>query len=321
MKAATATAPGKIILLGEHAVVYGRPAIAAPVWEATARVTVQDASPGSGCTIIAHDLNLTLRLTQHDSHALDKSEPLLFLLRMVLAELDMHEEPDWTIHIRSSIPIASGLGSGAAISVAFVRAVSKRLGRQIEDKVVSDLVYETEKLYHGSPSGIDNTVITYGLPVWFVKGRKPLMFKTDGSIMIVIGDSGVPAPTKKSVADVANAWRQARDRYDAIFDEVGEIVAQSKPAIETGNIVQLGRLFDRNQSLLEEIGVSSPILNRLILAARKAGAWGAKLSGGGRGGNMIALVDPRRRQNVEQSILSAGAKRTIVTDIGGRSVD
>jgi mevalonate kinase len=132
---------------------------------------------------------------------------------------------------------------------------------------------------------------------------------------IVIGDTGFTAPTKESVGDVRKLWEADKSRWEVVFDQVAEIVQEARDAIETGTIDLLGPLMDANHILLQEMTVSSPELDRLVLAAKASGAEGAKLSGGGRGGNMIALVQPDRAEKVASALISAGAKRTIITTI------
>ena len=307
-----ATAPGKVILVGEHAVVYGRPAIAAPVWQTVATATIVPAAPGSGCHIIAPDVGLALRLADAGD-----DEPLAVVTRLALARLGITRAPDWQITLHSDIPIASGMGSGAALSTALVRAVMLGAGHAAEPAEVSDLVYESERFYHGTPSGIDNTVVAYGMPIWFVKGQPPEPFVPAQPISLAIADSGIRSPTKETVGDVRRAWSEDPARYEDIFDEIGRTVLDARHALEAGDSLELGRVMDANQTLLERLDVSSPVLATLIGAARKAGALGAKLSGGGRGGNMIALVDDRVMRPVCDALAAAGARRVIVTQIGG----
>ena len=307
-----ATAPGKVILVGEHAVVYGRPAIAAPVWQTVATATIAPAAPGSGCHIIAPDVGLALRLADAGD-----DEPLAVVTRLALARLGITRAPDWQITLHSDIPIASGMGSGAALSTALVRAVMLGAGHAAEPAEVSDLVYESERFYHGTPSGIDNTVVAYGMPIWFVKGQPPEPFVPAQPISLAIADSGIRSPTKETVGDVRRAWSEDPARYEDIFDEIGRTVLDARHALEAGDSLELGRVMDANQTLLERLDVSSPVLATLIGAARKAGALGAKLSGGGRGGNMIALVDDRVMRPVCDALAAAGARRVIVTQIGG----
>ncbi|MCB0133605.1 MAG: mevalonate kinase, partial [Caldilineaceae bacterium] len=280
--------------------------------QTVATATIAPAAPGSGCHIIAPDVGLALRLADAGD-----DEPLAVVTRLALARLGITRAPDWQITLHSDIPIASGMGSGAALSTALVRAVMLGAGHAVEPAEVSDLVYESERFYHGTPSGIDNTVVAYGMPIWFVKGQPPEPFVPAQPISLAIADSGIRSPTKETVGDVRRAWSEDPARYEDIFDEIGRTVLDARHALEAGDSLELGRVLDANQTLLERLDVSSPVLATLIGAARKAGALGAKLSGGGRGGNMIALVDDRVMRPVCDALAAAGARRVIVTQIGG----
>lgn len=308
----SAIAPGKIILIGEHAVVYDRPAIAAPVWEVKAMARITAGAPGSGCLLLAHDIGLRLPLATAAEH-----QPLAALVRLTLARLNLPPNPDWQIELHSTIPIASGLGSGAALSAALVRALYAHAGQPVTPALVSELVFTSERFYHGVPSGIDNTVIAYGLPIWFVKGESPEPFIPQTPLTLLIADSGIAAPTKETVGDVRCGWQADPVRYERFFDEIAALATAGRRAMEGGEVAELGRLFDQNQAVLEDLGVSSAPLQRLIGAARSAGAAGAKLSGGGRGGNVIALVADGSAERVRRALLSAGAKQVIQTTIRG----
>jgi mevalonate kinase len=305
-----ASAPGKSILVGEHAVVYGQPAIAAPVWEVSATATLVDLPAGSGCTLLAPDIDLALRLSQAPDN-----QPLALVVRLTLAHLGLPADPDWRIDVRSTIPIASGLGSGAALSAALVRVIFGHAGQPATSAQVSDLVLASERLYHGTPSGIDNAVIAYGLPIWFRKGEAPVPFRPQQPLTLVIADSGIAAPTKETVGEVRQGWQANPTRYEAWFAEIGAIARAARQAIEQGALADLGRLFDENQAILAQLGVSSDPLERLIQTARAAGALGAKLSGGGRGGNVIALARPVDAPQIAQALAAAGARRVITTTV------
>ncbi|MBP7687768.1 MAG: mevalonate kinase [Thermoflexales bacterium] len=306
----TASAPGKIILFGEHAVVYHRPAIAVPVSQVQAIVTIAAGEPG--LTIHALDTGRTLDYAQAEP-----SDPLAAIVRVTLAHFGL-PAPDGILSIRSAIPIASGLGSGAAVSVAVVRALAAWFDLPIDDETVSRLSYEVEKLHHGTPSGIDNTVIAYNRPVYFVRGQPIQTFNVKRPFSVAIGNTGIASPTKIAVGDVRKGWEADRAQYEAWFDQVGAIANNARTAIEDGSIEQLGPLMDQNQKLLEHIGVSSVELEHLIGAAKAAGAAGAKLVGGGRGGNMIALIDATNRAAVVAALYAAGAVSVIATEIGNR---
>ena len=309
MPASTATAPGKIILFGEHAVVYGRPAIAVPVNQVRARAIVMPDILGKQGSILiqAPDIGLEASL---DSLATD--HPLALAVRNVLDKLDCQTVPAFQLRVTSTIPLAAGMGSGAAVSVAIIRAVSDFLGQPLPDEQVCSLAFEVEKLHHGTPSGIDNTVITYNHPVYFVRGQGVETFRVQTPITMVIGDTGIQSPTAIAVGDLCKAWQAAPEKYEVLFDQVGTITQSARQALETGIIQSLGPLMDRNHALLQEMGVSSPELDRLVEAARQAGALGAKLSGAGRGGNMIALTSPQASAVVAEAIHNCGATRTLI---------
>lgn len=315
----TSSAPGKIILFGEHAVVYGRPALAVPVTQVHVDVDVSDSSR-AGIWIDAPSVNLHAELnTLPSDHPLASViHNFLFLSRTSPPGPLLKGEgrfPDLEIKITSTIPVASGLGSGAAVTVALTRALSSHLKFPMTDEEVNAFAYEIEKLHHGTPSGIDNTVITYAKPVYFIKGQGMETFNVGIPFTIVIGDTGISAPTKESVGDVRKLWEADKAKWEMVFDRVGMIAKKARTSIERGKRKDLGELMNRNHALLQEMTVSSPELDVLVSAALKAGALGAKMSGGGRGGNMIALVAPEKAEAVSNSLKEAGARNTIITHI------
>lgn len=304
-----ASAPGKIILFGEHAVVYKRPALAVPVNQVHVEVEVSD-STQPGIWIYAPIIDLQAELS-----TLPPDHAIASVILKLFQHLGISPHPNLSLTINSTIPVAAGLGSGAAVSVALVRALSLAFSRPLTNAQINQLVFEIEKLHHGTPSGIDNTVITYNMPVYYIKDKPIETFKCGKPFTIVIGDTGVPAPTKESVGDLRRLWLRDPNRFETIFDEVAQISSMARHLIETGRPELLGELMDHNHEFLQQMTVSSPELDVLVAAARKAGALGAKLSGGGRGGNMIALADPASAESVAAALKSAGAKRTIITTV------
>jgi mevalonate kinase len=305
----TSSAPGKIILFGEHAVVYGRPALAVPVMQVHADVDVLD-SARPGIWIDAPDVNLHAEL-----NTLPSDHPIASVINNLFFLVRVSPFPSLDIKISSTIPVASGLGSGAAVTIALTRAVASHLGRSMNDEEVNAFAYEIEKIHHGTPSGIDNTVITYAQPVYFIKGQLIEIFKVGEPFTIMIADTGISAPTKESVGDVKKLWEADKMKWESIFDRIGEIARKARTSVERGKWAALGELMNENHALLQELTVSSPELDRLVEAARNAGALGAKLSGGGRGGNIIALAEPEKAEVISLALKEAGGKNTIITQV------
>jgi mevalonate kinase len=310
MPAISASAPGKIILFGEHAVVYGYPAIAVPVNKVQARAIIA-ARPGQqGIQVIAPEISLNDAIKDLPlDHAISKA------INLTLEKLGITDPPAFGIKISSTIPLASGMGSGAAVSVAIVRAVSEFLGKRLPDEAVNEITFETEKIHHGTPSGIDNTVITYNRPVYFIKDQPIQFVNLRIPFTIVIGDTGKPSSTAVTVGDVRKGFEQDPGKFQTLFNACGQIAKGAVFAFEDYRNQVLGPLMNDNHKLLVEMGVSSPELDQLVAAACEAGALGAKLSGGGRGGNMIALVPPDRAYKVAAALLEAGATNTIITEV------
>ena len=305
----TASAPGKIILMGEHAVVYGRPAMAAPVYQVQAAATLTVEEGAAELWIDAADLNQRFALSTAPA-----AEPLAQALRLTLTAVQ-RPAPGGELRVRSTIPVAGGMGSGAAVSTAIVRVVAAWAGQALPPAAVSALAYEVERLHHGTPSGIDNTVIACAQPVWFVKGQPPQPFAIPHTFWLVIASTGIASPTRETVGDVRRQWQADPTLYECLFDEVAGLVNAGRAAMLAGDWSRLGALMTANHAVLGQLGVSAPILDRLVAAATAAGAFGAKLSGGGRGGNVIALVDPAAAAAVEQAMHGAGAAVVIVTPV------
>lgn len=307
-------APGKVILFGEHAVVYGRPAIAIPVTQVQAQAEVQDVPTDKGIVIVAEDLSFIHRVGPEPTIN-EQARPLETIVLKTLEWLHITPRPAICITVRSTVPLARGLGSSAAVSTAIVRALAAHFSIAITPQEVSELVYQTEIIHHGTPSGIDNTVIAFEQPVYFVRGKPVEPFQVGRPFHIAIADTGIPSSTKVVVGDVRTAWEANPERYEALFNRIGAIVQRARIIIERGESHLLGPLMDENHQLLRALGVSSRELDLLAKAARKAGAGGAKLSGAGRGGNLIALVTPKTATAVERALREAGARDVLITAV------
>jgi mevalonate kinase len=248
-------------------------------------------------------------------NTLPSDHPIASVIHNFLFLARVSPFPHLEIKISSTIPVASGLGSGAAVTVALVRALASHLHHSMTDEEVNAFTYEIETLHHGTPSGIDNTVVTYAQPVYFIKGQPIEIFRVGAPFTIVVADTGISAPTKESVGDVRKLWEADKTKWEPVLDRIGEIARKARTSVERGEWKGLGELMNENHALLQQLTVSSPELDGLVDAAREAGALGAKLSGGGRGGNMIALVEPDKAKTVCRFLNEAGAKHTIITHV------
>lgn len=302
------SAPAKAILLGEHSVVYGRPALAVPLNDLRVEVRVETAD--------ARGIHIRSQQTGDELwfQGGETKEPLLEIVRLTLSELEC-AAPNLELTIDSSIPIASGLGSGAAVSVALVRALADHLGKPLPVERQSALAYRIEEIHHGTPSGIDNTVIAFGTPIRYVRGEPIRRLRLGSGLHLAIGDSGIVSPTAEAVSGVRRRWQADRGAYERRFNAIGGIVEAAESALELGDNVELGRLLTENQGYLRELGVSHPALERLIEAALEAGSLGAKLSGGGMGGVMLALTNAGNQEAVREALLAAGAARVMLTEV------
>ena len=318
-----ASAPAKVILFGEHFVVYGEPAIVLAIDKrAYAKVETRNDkrvyTRSTNLGISGYFEENVFHPETGDEHARYKLEPIKRVVDKIFEISGKNIGLD--VEIRSTVPVAAGLGSSAAVAAATAIAVAEVLGIKLSKQEVFRITFEAERVVHGTPSGVDPAISTFGGTLLFQMdtGVKPLEVKMD--IPLVIGDTRVQRSTRDLVARVRNK----RERFPAIIEPVirsgREIVLHAIEAIKQGDIETLGELMDINHALLCAVGVSSEPLERLITHARRAGALGAKLTGAGGGGCMIALAEPEKLEAVAEAIQSAGGTPYIArkTDEGVR---
>jgi len=276
---------GKVILLGEHAVVYGRHAIAAPVPMAI-KALVEDCDDGIHLIIPRWGVEYQLAATADERRSFEKPAGVV-LDKLGLSDRSMR------IEVFPEIPRSMGLGGSAAMAVAIVRALDRHFKLGLSDEEVNRLAFESEKVAHGSPSGLDNTIARYGKPVVFRPGDPPLVepLNIRRPIPAVIGMTGLEGLTAKTVGRVRAAWSKERKLYERIFDQIDALSLRGIEAIQDHNIAALGELMNVCHGLLNALQVSSPQLEQLVDIARGSGALGAKLTGGGGGGSIIAVCD------------------------------
>lgn len=318
MPATISTAPGKTILFGEHAVVYGYPAIAVPVNERQAKVKIFPliGSQTGQIQFFAPQIQL-----EQNHIEIDKHHPFRIALEQVMNYLDISHYPACKIHLSSTVPISSGLGSSAAISVALIKGLFDFVGYQATESLLSELAYKVEIEFHGTPSGIDNTVIAYRKPVFFQKGKNIEFINLGGDFTIIIADSGIRGNTKVAVSGVRERWLINTNLFEEYFQKIGEISYQAKIALENGEQKILGILMNANQDLLRKMGVSHPSLENLIEISMNHGGLGAKLCGGGLGGNIIILSDVANVEKISRLLLDNGASQTIVMTLRKEKIE
>ncbi|MCX6054928.1 MAG: mevalonate kinase [Chloroflexi bacterium] len=318
MPAISCSAPGKVILCGEHAVVYGRPAIALPVFsvKSTCRIIAQPNLAGDSVSIEAPNINLKTNLLK-----LEMTHPIRQTVEQVLGYFNMERLPNCSILIHSSIPPAAGLGSSASSTIAMIRAISTFLGHPLDISETNRIAFEIEKIHHGAPSGIDNTVIAYGKPLFFRKQEPFELLKILTPFTIVITDTGIKSSTAKVVSELKNKWKRSTRKYESFFDQIEAITIKIKHCLNSGEYTHFGNLLNQNQEILRDMGVSCQKLDDLVKCALEFGAIGAKLSGGGQGGNMITLVEPQLADTLATRLSAAGAARTLIMTISPESGD
>jgi len=307
MPATSASASAKSILFGEHAVVYGRPAIAIPIHDLRTRIHITANPLGKPGIQLLDAPDIEMR---RFSDELEANHPFRIAIQSVTDYLHLDHFPACEIRITSTIPVAAGLGSSASTAVAMIRGLIYFLGQTVETSIINQLAFNVEKSIHGNPSGIDNTVIAFEKPILFVKESLPEFLKITNPFHFIIADTGIRSLTKEVVSQVRKKWQKNIADFELIFDQIGEISQQAKEALKSGNQVLIGDLMNRNHALLQSIGVSCDALDRLVNAAITSGALGAKLCGSGQGGNMIALIkDSSEREKIQEDLLAAGAAR------------
>jgi mevalonate kinase len=312
---ANADAPAKLILLGEHSVVYGRPALAVPVDEVRARATVHEGEERLTLRSVSVDqeggIEYEARLALAEA---PEDDPLATAARAALAHAGLVDLPRWHVEISSTIPVSRGMGSSAAVAVALVRALAVAAGAEVDAEGVSALAYQAERVTHGSPSGIDNAVSALGRPILYGSGRWRIV-DVRSALRLIIADTGPGPPTREMVEGVRTTCEMRPATCDRWFDQIGGLAEEGAAALAAGEISGLGRAMDSNHLLLQALRVSTARIDQVVAAARSAGAMGAKLSGAGGGGIVVALVDEESAPDVARAVAAAGAARVIPATI------
>jgi mevalonate kinase len=305
---------GKTILFGEHFVVYGLPALAAGIAsETTAKLT---RVRSFGCTLVDNRPEMP-------GYKKEKYDEQKASLENILKYLNIDTTRiGFQIDLGGDLVCASGIGASAASCVAIVRALNDEFRLGLDDEQVNEAAYEGEKGYHGTPSGLDNTASTYGGLVWFerdLSGGPPKFkrLKLDKPMHLVIAATGITASTKVVVGDVKAKKDADPDWFEEIAKEYTQLVHDAKEALIELDTNKVGELMNRNHELLQQLTVSCKDLDDLVRVARGNGAVGAKMTGTGRGGNMIALApDKESVKKIAESLEKAKAAAVWTTSFG-----
>lgn len=310
---------GKAILFNEHFVVYGIPGIASAI----DLKTIATVEPHEGPGIYINDRRVGTK-----GYSTSKLEHQREAINRMLAAMGLApEEHSLAITLNGDLPTFSGIGASAANCVAIARALSEEYGLELADDSINEIAYEGERAYAGTPSGIDNTAATYGGLIWFKRSRSVAQgasrsanvierLRLKEPIEIVMGNTGVVANTKAAVAGVRERREKAPEKYDGIFKEAERLVHEARRALEAYDLRAVGRYMDANQALLREIEVSSDELELLVELARTQGALGAKLTGGGLGGCMVALTPGKALQAKVAEAMEQAGFQALRTTIG-----
>ncbi|MEO1244783.1 MAG: hydroxymethylglutaryl-CoA reductase, degradative [Pseudomonadota bacterium] len=290
---------GKIILLGEHAVVYGSHALALPI-PAAMHAGVRIGGDGIRLKIPAWHTDVTLDIREPEARGFAATAAL------ILDALEITER-NLELTVLSQLPRAMGLGSSASLAVAVIRALDESFSLGLDDEAVNALAFRCEALAHGTPSGVDNTLATYAEPLLFQnRGElelRPLRLREVPPVVVAWGDE--PGLTATQVAGVRERRLRTPEVYDALFAKIDELTLTSAEALEDTNYRVVGDAMNLCHGLLNGIGVSTPTLERMVHIAREAGAMGAKLTGGGGGGSIVALC-PDNAAAVTRALESFG---------------
>lgn len=303
-------APTKVILFGEHFVVRGAPALAA----ATSLYTYACWRRTSEHYTILHSLNLGVRCRVYPRNECGASMEGFARI----AEEAGVEGVEVVVYTEA--PIGAGLGSSASASTVVAAALLDAAG-SLEKSLVAELAFEAEKVFHGRPSGIDNTVALEGGFIVYYGRMVYERLEAPHRLEAVIADTGVPRSTRTAVERVLERYSRLRSILNHVYLAASLLVWRAVRALEEGDARLLGELMDVNHGLLYSIGVSTPEIERLVWSARRAGALGAKLTGAGLGGVILALVEPGTAPVVAKALLEEGARRVYPVELGAPGLE
>ncbi|WGI17311.1 mevalonate kinase [Methanonatronarchaeum sp. AMET-Sl] len=316
------SAPGKVYLFGEHAVVYGEPALACAIDERVF-VTVEERSDNV-IKVFSNDLffkDVTVELINDETRLIPGErtlKPLEYVFESIKEIKSIEKDiPGFEMNIESQLPYGGGLGSSAAVTVASIKSLSELLGLELTKDEIAETAYRVEKKVQKRASPCDTFTSTMGGLTWVETGEE-LEKKGSLEIPVVIGFTGQPGPTGVLVEQVSRLKESFPEIIEPVITSIGKITKQGLQSVNKNDYDAVGRLMNVNHGLLDSLGVGTQKLNEIVYIAREAGASGAKITGAGGGGCILAIGN--NSQKIKSSIKSNGyeAFETKITRTGVR---
>lgn len=300
-------ATGKIILIGEHSVVYGKKAIAFPFAGVGIHTLVQ-ANP------TVHIQSKYFNGTLDEMKQVTSMHNLVSLIEVLKKDLEL---PNFCLNIKSTIPAERGMGSSAAVAVSIIRAIFDWQALPLDEKKLLKYVDYSEQIAHDNPSGIDAVATSGTQPILFEKSQPFETFQLNVDAYLLVADTGIKGQTRQAVKDVANLVQQKGASIRHIIDQLGDLTLEAKTAIVENQAEKLGQIMTASHRLLQKLTVSNHTLDQAVELALNHHALGAKLTGGGRGGCLIVLAkDLQNARFIQKKLISYGMKRTWLQGLG-----
>lgn len=300
-------ATGKIILIGEHSVVYGKKAIAFPFAGVGIHTLVQ-----SNPTV--HIQSKYFNGTLDEMKQVTSMHNLVSLIEVLKKDLEL---PNFCLNIKSTIPAERGMGSSAAVAVSIIRAIFDWQALPLDEKKLLKYVDYSEQIAHDNPSGIDAVATSGTQPILFEKSQPFETFQLNVDAYLLVADTGIKGQTRQAVKDVANLVQQKGASIRHIIDQLGDLTLEAKTAIVENQAEKLGQIMTASHRLLQKLTVSNHTLDQAVELVLNHHALGAKLTGGGRGGCLIVLAkDLQNARFIQEKLISYGMKRTWLQGLG-----